>query len=290
MHLLGLQVERPLFLHRSISLLRFWEAMNIRRGGDLMGVDMLLIDCQVIYLTPILVHRLSNIAGDHDAGNPKMVGGNQPIKTYKISETSAGESFFNRLVEEDTGVTPATPLLRGYAKVEALSIAELCHHSLSGMQPERVTEIKIDKWWCYVSCSNCGKKLQHTASSFTCVPCNNTSVVGVLRVVCLLRWVMTKLHNMRAYEDGHLLSILCVDYLFIQSHSSNLAQAGDGVNPEETEAPPFVKDMEGKTYKLQGGDSGDNNHGGNSVPVKVEAAGSTNVDGATGKVKKARKA
>ncbi|CAG7904498.1 unnamed protein product [Brassica rapa] len=47
---------------------------------------------------------------------------------------------------------------------------------------------------------------------------------------------MTKLHNMRAYEDGHLLSILC---------------AGDGDNPEETEAPPFVKDMEGKTYKLQ---------------------------------------
>lgn len=39
-----------------------------------------------------------------------------------------------------------------------------------------------------------------------------------------------------------------------------------------------------------GGDSGDNNHGGNSVPVKVEAAGSTNVDGAAGKVKKARKA
>uniref|UniRef100_M4FCM1 Uncharacterized protein n=1 Tax=Brassica campestris TaxID=3711 RepID=M4FCM1_BRACM len=109
-------------------------------------------------------------------------------------------------------------------------------------------------------------------------------------VVCLLRWVMTKLHNMRAYEAGHLLSILCVDYLFIQSHSSNLAQAGDGVNPEETEAPPFVKDMEGKTYKLQGVDDGDNNHGGNSVPVKVEAAGSSNVDGAAGKVKKARKA
>lgn len=128
--------------------------------------------------------------------------------------------------------------------------------ALSPLPLRRVTEIKIDKWWCYVSCSNCGKKLQHTASSFTCVPCNNTSVVGVLRrnwwrVVCLLRWVMTKLHNMRAYEDGHLLSILCVDYLFIQSHSSNLAQAGDGVNPEETEAPPFVKDMEGKTYKLQ---------------------------------------
>lgn len=33
--------------------------------------------------------------------------------------------------------------------------------------------------------------------------------------------IMTKLHNMRAYEAGHLL-------------------AGDGVNAEETHAPPFV--------------------------------------------------
>ncbi|WZZ69944.1 hypothetical protein YC2023_081314 [Brassica napus] len=33
--------------------------------------------------------------------------------------------------------------------------------------------------------------------------------------------VMTKLHNMRAFEADHLL-------------------AGDGVNPEETQAPPFV--------------------------------------------------
>ncbi|XP_056858556.1 uncharacterized protein LOC130507878 isoform X2 [Raphanus sativus] len=44
--------------------------------------------------------------------------------------------------------------------------------------------------------------------------------------------VMKKLHNMKAYEAGHLL-------------------AGDGANPEETEVPPFVKDMEGKTYKFQ---------------------------------------
>ncbi|CAG7904499.1 unnamed protein product [Brassica rapa] len=141
--------------------------MNIRRGGDLMGVDMLLIDCQLIYLTPILATMMP--------------------------------ATRRWLVEEDTGVTPATPLLRGYAKVEALSIADLCHHSLSArcvslleqsdFQPMRVTEIKIDKWWCYVSCSNCGKKLQHTASSFTCVPC----VVGVLRYVLPLSSIFTSI-------------------------------------------------------------------------------------------------
>ncbi|KAL0702168.1 hypothetical protein Bca4012_058290 [Brassica carinata] len=29
-----------------VRLLRFWEARNVRRGGDLMGVDMLLLDTQ----------------------------------------------------------------------------------------------------------------------------------------------------------------------------------------------------------------------------------------------------
>lgn len=63
--------------------------------------------------------------------NPKMVGGRLFLNAtsgthvYFDKETSAGESLFNRLVEQDTGVRPATPLLRSYAKAEGLSIAEL---------------------------------------------------------------------------------------------------------------------------------------------------------------------
>lgn len=30
-----------------VPLLRFWEAKNVRRGGEFMGVDMLLLDSQV---------------------------------------------------------------------------------------------------------------------------------------------------------------------------------------------------------------------------------------------------
>lgn len=103
-------------------------------------------------------------------------------------ETSAGESLFNRLVEQDTGVRPAAPLLRSYAKVESLSIAELNNFLITAPSQDidficnwRVTGIKMDKGWCYVSCSNCAKKLQRTASSFTCVPCNNSNAVGILR-------------------------------------------------------------------------------------------------------------
>lgn len=31
-----------------VRLLRFWEASNVRRGGELMGIDMLLLDSQVM--------------------------------------------------------------------------------------------------------------------------------------------------------------------------------------------------------------------------------------------------
>ncbi|CAG7890378.1 unnamed protein product [Brassica rapa] len=184
--------------------------------------------------------------------NPKMVGGGLFLNAtsgthiYFDKATTAGESLFYRLVAQDTGLTPAAPLQRGYAKVEYLSIAELTDFFLTAPSQEidfictgRVTGIKMDKGWCYVSCSHCAKKLQLTVASFTCLSCNNTNAVSVLRYrvevsvadetgealfVCI-DGVMTKLHNMRAYEAGHLL-------------------AGDGVNPEKTQAPPFVTDME----------------------------------------------
>ncbi|CAN6893508.1 unnamed protein product [Brassica oleracea] len=140
---------------------------------------------------------------------------------YFDKETSAWESFFYSLVEQDIGVTPAAPLLRGYAKVEVLSIAELNNFVITAPSQvcsqnyiviffidrclrlpeqsdfptmsdidficnERVTDIKMDKGWCYVSFSSCAKKLQRTASSFTCVPFNNTYAVGVLRYVVTL--------------------------------------------------------------------------------------------------------
>ncbi|CAF1710342.1 unnamed protein product [Brassica napus] len=41
-----------------------------------------------------------------------------------------------------------------------------------------------------------------------------------------------KLHNMRAYEAGHLM-------------------AGEGVDLEETQPPPFIADIVGKTYSFQ---------------------------------------
>ncbi|KAH0943570.1 hypothetical protein HID58_003207 [Brassica napus] len=198
-----------------VRLLRFLKAMNVCRGGELMGVDMLLLDSQANYLTPpsatmmpatmnfnrLATHMpnlksssiynyllstdliceitvvmstvtdpfqdknrvMATINMENDmyvtmsffdsqavkmhnqqekmrgdprvvvatSVNPKMVGGHLFLNAtsgthiYFDKETAVGESFFYMLVAQDTGLTPASPRLRGYAKVESLSIAEL---------------------------------------------------------------------------------------------------------------------------------------------------------------------
>nr|VDD31124.1 unnamed protein product [Brassica oleracea] len=38
--------DRTLLLHLKVRFLHYWEARNVRRGGELMGVDMLRLDSQ----------------------------------------------------------------------------------------------------------------------------------------------------------------------------------------------------------------------------------------------------
>ncbi|CAN7019915.1 unnamed protein product [Brassica rapa subsp. trilocularis] len=41
-----------------VRLLRFWDPRNVGRGGDLMGVDMLLLDSQVnTFFTPYTARK-----------------------------------------------------------------------------------------------------------------------------------------------------------------------------------------------------------------------------------------
>ena len=71
--------------------------------------------------------------------------------------------------------------------------------------------------------------------------------------------VMTKLYNLRASEAVHLLvSYTCASlcsYYYITSLTRLLIpsdnKAEEGVNPEDSVVPPFVAEMEGKTYTFQ---------------------------------------
>ncbi|KAH0871894.1 hypothetical protein HID58_078916, partial [Brassica napus] len=70
---------------------------------------------------------------------------------------------------------PRSFIAGGYAKVEPLSISELNEFEIEFVCTGMVSEIKMDKGWCYVH-----KNLQRTVSFLTCVSCNNTCVFGVL--------------------------------------------------------------------------------------------------------------
>ncbi|CAN6801884.1 unnamed protein product [Brassica oleracea] len=68
------------------------------------------------------------------------------------------------LVWRNTGNNPDPSLLRGYAKVEPMSISKLNEFIIAAEPQEiecvrtgRVTGIKMDKGWCYVSFSRCAR-------------------------------------------------------------------------------------------------------------------------------------
>ncbi|XP_018461150.2 uncharacterized protein LOC108832149 [Raphanus sativus] len=187
--------------------------------------------------------------------NPKMVGGRLFLNAtsgthvYFDKNTIAGSNRFY----QDTGLQSVAPLLRSYAKVETMTIAELNGFIVSAASQEidflctgRVDRVDLDKGWCYVACSVCSKKLKQTVSAFTCERCNNSHAVGTLRYRVEMAisddtaegtfvWfdgVLTKLHSLRASEAAQML-------------------AADGVNPEETMIPQFIAEMEGRTYTFQ---------------------------------------
>ncbi|CAN6904403.1 unnamed protein product [Brassica oleracea] len=227
-----------------------------------VSVTLSLFDAQAVSFH----QKLGGMRGDPKvivatSINPKMVRGRLFLNTtsgthgYYDKETHAGESLFYRLVARDTGLPSAAPLLKSYAKVEPVTIAELNNFITTDLPQQqeidflctgRVSRVEADKGWCYVACSKCSKKLQRTATSFECARCNNPHAVGSLRYrvemvvtddtaegafVCF-DGVMTRLHSLRASEAVQLL-------------------AEEGVNPEDSAMPPFVAGMEGKTYTFQ---------------------------------------
>ncbi|CAN6910223.1 unnamed protein product [Brassica oleracea] len=56
------------------------------------------------------------------------------------------------MVSKDTGNTPVPSFLRGYAKVELLTISELIISEPQVVQLVFTTDIKMEKNWCYVFC------------------------------------------------------------------------------------------------------------------------------------------
>ncbi|CAF1752231.1 unnamed protein product [Brassica oleracea var. botrytis] len=132
------------------------------------------------------------------------------------------------LVSKDIGNTHVPSLLRGYQSL----------FSVCGSEKFKMYDIEF-------GCTGMVHKEANIERSYPCVTCSNTNTVGVLRYRVemsladdtaeglLVRFdgEMTKLHNMRAYEAGHLI-------------------AGEGVNPED-QPPSFIAAVVGKRYSFQ---------------------------------------
>ncbi|CDY28934.1 BnaA02g25420D [Brassica napus] len=142
---------------------------TIKMDND-VSVTMSMFDSQ-----PVKLHnQLESMGGDPrvlvaTSLNPKIVGGHlflnatSGTRIYFDKETIAGETSTGCIADLNEFVNSAS----------SQEIDFIC--------TEKVTGIKLDKGWCYVSCSNCTKKLQRTVSAFTCLDCNNTNAVGVLK-------------------------------------------------------------------------------------------------------------
>ncbi|KAL0728364.1 hypothetical protein Bca4012_024457 [Brassica carinata] len=146
------------------------------------------------------------------------------------------------LVSTDIGLPSAAPLLRGYAKVETLTISELNEFII--IAPTRDIDLIC-----------IGKVISIKILSGDDYSIADGTAEGVF--VCF-DGVMTKLQNLKASDAGHML-------------------AGEGVIPEDTQVPPFIVDMEGKskTFTFQGGDDNNGPTGDDTVVAKVKTGGSS---------------
>ncbi|KAF3598634.1 hypothetical protein F2Q69_00033842 [Brassica cretica] len=155
-------------------------------------------------------------------------------------------------------------------------------HLKAGGGCGRVTGIKMYKGWCYVSCSQCAKKLQRTVASFTFLSCNNINTVDTV-------WRCPS-----QMKPVKLCLFVSIGLVMVSTQTWKVRPTVPG----EDELIQFHSESSDFTISLilsereHGGDddNGEDNSGAISVAAKVKAGGSSQAEGASDKVKKARKA
>ncbi|KAG2250110.1 hypothetical protein Bca52824_089738 [Brassica carinata] len=161
---------------------------------------VLLVDSQSTMMpATVNVNRLAAHQPNLEAGSNYRLSDSHIL--IRFAESTSFKKIAEPLVEQSTGLAPVAPLLKSYAKVEKLSISELNDFVLTAASQDidficsgKVTGVKLDKGWCYVSCSKCFKKLHRSVSTLTCQSCNNTNAVGVLRLLAYAFFIYSRIY------------------------------------------------------------------------------------------------
>ncbi|CDY20201.1 BnaC09g30380D [Brassica napus] len=283
-------------------LLRFWEAKNVKRGGELMWMDLLMVDVNSTMMqVTISAGRLPQFRDRLLAGTMFSLSGfdvSRCAQNFRLTDSSfmirfSETTLFQLLTEPDSplpeeafrfrnqqeliglantntqlpdiiceilsvkstvcdppeeknrvmvtlklerlvardlirgGVMlPAQNAVKNYSGLSLHSRVEYAtiHMLLGPYGKYRVLYIRI-----YTSAGDLTSPLPSSYSYRVEMAISDDTAEGVF---VWFDGVLTKLHSIRASEAAQML-------------------AEDGVNPEDTRLPPFIADMEGKTYTFQ---------------------------------------
>ncbi|CAN6968271.1 unnamed protein product [Brassica oleracea var. botrytis] len=150
------------------------EVKNLKRGGELMRLNLLIVDLNIL-----------------DSG--------KSICAYWFSMFKS-----DILVARDTGLTPAAPLLREIAKVEPVTVAELNSFVttaviLSSCAPARLSDpIQRKDGVTLLALNLAGSSSALNLPLHVCV-------ARIIMLFVCFDGVMTKLHGLEAHEAGQIL-------------------------------------------------------------------------------------
>ncbi|KAF3541660.1 hypothetical protein F2Q69_00019408 [Brassica cretica] len=148
------------------------EVKNLKRGGELMRLNLLIVDLNVKRVLYRLVTRDTGLTPA--APLLREIAKVEPVTVAELN------SFVTTVVSED--------------------IEFMCTGTANRPDSE--------KGWCYIACSKSSRKLKRTESAFTCVYRMELTIAddtdeGIF--VCS-DGVMTKLHGLEAHEAGQILA------------------------------------------------------------------------------------
>ncbi|KAG2280191.1 hypothetical protein Bca52824_051411 [Brassica carinata] len=136
-----------------VRLLRFWEARNVRRSGELMGVDMLLLDSQSTMMpATVNVNRLATHLTNLEEGSVYSLTGFEVThcnQNYRLSDSSllirfTDSTSFKKVTEPAVPIPLESFRFRNYSEMLGLANS---NNQLPGNAPlitSSITYIYID--------------------------------------------------------------------------------------------------------------------------------------------------
>ncbi|KAF3602027.1 hypothetical protein F2Q69_00037077 [Brassica cretica] len=158
------------------QLLRFWDARNLKKVGEHLGLDLVFLDKKVSENEQLMALANTNV----DFPGWLLLNAT-PGTSFFDNECLAGQSVPAALYGSDDGSSSTASKYGSVKKIERVTLAELNNYVLNSppqtakfLCTAEFSDIDTTNGWCYFSYSKCYQKLQRRFTSFTCAWCMTT--------------------------------------------------------------------------------------------------------------------